>query len=66
MARKEVVSTVPADAALRSLRENPDRPDPEQGRRLMRAFFNIRDEGLREAIVNFVTDLSAKVHNQTP
>ncbi len=32
----------------------------------MRAFFNIREEGLREAIVNFVTDLSEKIHNQTP
>ena len=66
MARKEIVSTVPADAALRSLRESPDRPDPEQGRRLMQAFFNIREEGLREAIVNFVTDLSEKINNRTP
>ncbi len=61
-----MVSTDCADAALRGLRGDPDRPDPEQGHRLMRAFFNIREEGLREAIVCFVTNLSTTVHNQTP
>ncbi len=34
------------------------RPLPEEGRRLMRAFLRIEKASLREALVNFVEELS--------
>ena len=62
MVRKELFSTGPAEASVRSLRGDPvwesARPSPEQGHRLMRAFLSIKEAALREAIVNFVTDVS--------
>jgi hypothetical protein len=38
--------------------ENDVLPSPEEGRRLMLAFMNIRRPALREAIINTVTTLS--------
>ncbi len=38
--------------------ENDVLPSPEEGRRLMLAFFNIQRPALREAIINTVTTLS--------
>lgn len=62
MVRKEVFSTDSEESSVRSLLADPPwdagRLNPEQGHRLMRAFLNIEEAALREAIVNFVTDLS--------
>ena len=60
MVRKEGLSSS-AEAPAGTMRGDKEfaRPNPEQGHRLMRAFVNIRETALREAIVDFVTDLSA-------
>lgn len=44
------------------LAENDGRASPEEGSRLMHAFLNIRRPAHREAVINFVTKLSAR-HN---
>ncbi|HZZ61589.1 MAG TPA: hypothetical protein VFE63_10485 [Roseiarcus sp.] len=42
------------------LAENDGRPSPEEGSRLMLAFLNIRRPAHREAVINFVTQLSGR------
>ena len=62
MARKETSSVGQAkafvDGEQRDLAKGHSRPDPEEGRRLMRAFLNIREAALREAVIALVTELS--------
>jgi hypothetical protein len=40
-------------------------PDPAEGYRLMRAFLNIRKPAVRNAIIAFVTELSAADDGKT-
>lgn len=62
MARKESLSVDRAKASVadgqRDFAGVHSRPDPEEGRRLMRAFVNIREAALREAVVALVTEIS--------
>jgi hypothetical protein len=64
MARKETFSVGQAKASVyggqRDLIGVHSRPDPEEGRRLMRAFLNIREAALREAVIALVTELSTR------
>lgn len=46
------------DGRPRHAPEDSSRPNPEQGHLLMRAFVSIRRAALREAIVEFVNELS--------
>lgn len=66
MARKETFSVGQAKASVdggqRDLARGHSRPDPEEGRRLMLAFLNIREAALREAVISLVTELS-KLHD---
>jgi hypothetical protein len=58
MATKERYSRVTADASVWSEHDprGSEYPsDPEEGRRLLRAFLSIRQAAVREAIVSFVT-----------
>jgi hypothetical protein len=48
-----------ADDSKKSWSSEPrSSPEPEEGRRLIRAFLEIGDPSLREAIVEFITDLA--------
>jgi hypothetical protein len=62
MARKETFPVGQAkasvDGAERDFAGDHSRPDPEEGRRLMRAFVNIREAALRKALIALVTELS--------
>ena len=62
MARKETLSVGQAKASVdggqRDFPGDHSRPDPEEGRRLMRAFLNIREAALREALIALVTEIS--------
>ena len=64
MARKESFSVGQAKASVygaqRDLIGVHSRRDPEEGRRLMRAFLNIREAALREAVIALVTELSTR------
>jgi len=63
MVKKEASSTGSSDAFIHhDGRRNPagasSRPTPEDGVRLIRAFMNVKQAGLREAIIQFVEELS--------
>jgi len=62
MAQRDTLSIVPSNSSVdrgqRGRTGDSDRPNPELGHRLVRAFLNIRHPGLREAVVNFVSELS--------
>ncbi len=62
MARKETLSVgrgkASVDGGQRDFAGVHSRPDPEEGRRLLRAFLNIREAALREAVIALVTELS--------
>ncbi len=45
---------------LYGLAKPDDRPNPQEGRRLMLAFMNIRRRALREVIIKTVTELSRR------
>jgi len=48
-----------ADDSKKSWSSEPkSSPEPEEGRRLIRAFLKIGNPSLREAIVEFITDLA--------
>ncbi len=63
MANKEAFSAGPADGSIaggpRDHSGGSSRPKPEDGLRLMHAFLSIQQDALREAIIQFVTELSA-------
>jgi hypothetical protein len=62
MARKGTFSVGQAKASVdrgkRDFAGDHSRPDPEEGRRLMHAFVNIREAALREALIALATALS--------
>jgi hypothetical protein len=62
MARKETFLVGQAKASVEGgqgdFAGDHSRPDPEEGRRLMRAFVNIREAALREALIALATALS--------
>lgn len=63
MARKEGFWIEPSDAAAANRQFGSTRgsspPAPEDGVRLMRAFFNIRRPAVREAVIELIAQLSA-------
>ena len=63
MAQRETFSAGPADVSTtggqRGRSGDLSRPSPEDGHRLIGAFLSIEQPALREAIVNFVMELSA-------
>jgi hypothetical protein len=69
MAQRETLSVGAGDPSARGGQldrsRDSSRLDPEQGCRLMRAFLSIQQDGLREAIVKFVTELAA-LEDQEP
>ena len=62
MARTEEISLNPWDTNLKSGQTDPacgfSLLDPEEGHRLMRVFFGIKQPALRQAIVKLVMELS--------
>ena len=70
MAKKEPSSIGPSDAPIKgSGQRSPDetysRPTPEDGRRLIHSFMDIKRAALREAVIRLVTELS-KLHDDEP
>ncbi len=63
MTQNEIFLAGPEDASIdggQLDRSGPSsRSNPEEGHRLMRAFLGVRQAGLRKALVNLVTELSA-------
>jgi hypothetical protein len=70
MSKKEVLSTGLSDALFNhgshknSAGISSSRPTPEDGRRLIHAFFDIKPVALREAIIQLVTELSKRHYDQ--
>jgi hypothetical protein len=70
MAKKEALSTGLSDALFNhgsqrnSVGSSSSRPTPEDGRRLIHAFMDIKPAALREAIIQLVTELSKRHHDQ--
>jgi hypothetical protein len=67
MAKKEIFSIGPAYAPIKGDgQRNPSgiysRPTPEEGRRLVHAFMDIKPIALREAVIRLVADL-AELHD---
>jgi hypothetical protein len=67
MAKKEVLSIGPGYAPIKGGGQRNrsgiySRPTPEEGRRLVHAFMDIKQIALREAVIQLVTDLS-KLHD---
>ena len=62
MARGETFSSgpevAPMNDGLPDRSRHTSRPNPEEGHRLMRAFLSLRQAALREAVINFVKELS--------
>ena len=62
MARTVEISLNPGDTSLKSRQTDPARgfslSDPEEGHRLMRVFFGIKQPALRQAIIKIVMELS--------
>ena len=63
MAKKDAFSTGPSASFInhgsqRKRAGTPSRPTPEDGHRLIYAFMEIKQVALREAIIQFVTELS--------
>jgi hypothetical protein len=69
MAKKEPFSTSPSDARIKGGQRNParasSRPTPEDGRRLIHAFMDIKQAALREAVIRLVIELS-KLNDNEP
>ena len=67
MAKKETLSTLRGGAWVKPLRSewtgNSYRPKPEEGVPLIHAFRNIKQAGLREAIIRLVAELSEPDEN---
>ena len=61
-------SVAPSDTRVNRGQTDPARgfswSDPEEGHRLMRAFFSIREAALREAIITFVAEVSKLHHDE--
>jgi hypothetical protein len=68
MAKKDAYLTGNDNAAAQSEQggrsENSFRPKPEEGLRLMHAFFDIRQHEVRDALINFVAELSRLQKNE--
>jgi hypothetical protein len=70
MSKKEALSTGASNALFNDgSRKNSagissSRPTPEEGRRLVHAFMDIKHAGLREAIIQLVTELSKPHHDR--
>jgi hypothetical protein len=66
MSKKEALSTGLSDALFNhgsqknSAGISSPRPTPEDGRRLIHAFLDIKHAALREAIIQLVTELSKR------
>jgi hypothetical protein len=62
VARTVEISLNPGETSLKSRQTDPARgfslSDPEEGRRLMRVFFGIKQPALRQAIIKIVMELS--------
>jgi hypothetical protein len=59
MAKKDAYLTGNDNAAAQSEQGGrSERPKPEEGLRLMHAFFDIRQHEVRDALINFVAELS--------
>jgi hypothetical protein len=63
VAKKDAFSTGPSDPFInhggqRNRAGTSSRPTPEDGHRLIHAFMEIKYVALREAIIQFVTELS--------
>jgi hypothetical protein len=70
MTKKEPFSTGPSHALIKGGgQRNPAgascRPTPEDGRRLIHAFMDIKQAALREAVIGLVTELS-KLNDDEP
>jgi hypothetical protein len=68
MANQANFSVVPSDTRVNRGQTDPARgfswSNPEEGYRLMRAFLNIREAALREAIITFVAEVSKLHHDE--
>jgi hypothetical protein len=68
MAKQANFSVVPSDTRVNRGQTDPARgftwSDPEEGYRLTRAFLNIREPALREAIIAFVAEVSKLHHDE--
>jgi hypothetical protein len=70
MSKKEALSSGLSVALFNhGSQKNPtgsfsSRPTPEDGRRLIHAFMDIKPAALREAIIQLVTELSKQQHDQ--
>jgi len=68
MAKQANFSVVRSDTRVNRGRTDPARgfswSDPEEGYRLMRAFLNIREPALRDAIITFVAEVSKLHHDE--
>jgi hypothetical protein len=58
MTKKEGSRIDPLANAAHPRRLDSSKPSPEDGVRLMRAFVNVRQPALREAIIDFVAKLA--------
>jgi hypothetical protein len=71
MSKKEVLSTGLSDALFNqgspknSAGISSSRPTPEDGRRLIHAFMDVKPAALREAIIQLVTELSKLDNKQS-
>jgi len=69
MSKKEALSTGLPEALFNRGGEkssagiSSSRPTPEDGRRLIHAFTDIKPPALREAIIQLMTELSKRHHN---